>query len=102
MSFDPLSLLVDEGNPPEQVMAKPLHYMGDYHVRSQQVRAAANANPATRCWRCQGLALPDDPWEAGHVQDATPGGLLLPEHRSCNRRAAAYKTNHQHVNSRDW
>lgn len=70
-------------------MAKPLHYRGEYHVTSARLRVAAKANPLTRCWRCGQLARPGDPWQAGHLEDSTPGGVLLPEHRSCNASAGA-------------
>jgi hypothetical protein len=68
---------------------KPAHYKGTYHVDSRRVRDQANANPYTRCWRCGNLAIPGDPWQAGHTHDGLAGGLLLPEHRSCNRNAGA-------------
>ena len=63
------------------------HYRGSYARRAKAVRDAANADPTTRCWRCNGLARPDDPWQAGHVIDHDPSSQLLAEHRSCNVRA---------------
>jgi hypothetical protein len=71
------------------------HHQGDYARRASLVRANAYANPATRCWRCNGLAKYDDPWQAGHVVDGEPGGELRPEHRSCNASAGATHGNQQ-------
>lgn len=73
---------------------KGAHHRGTYHVDSAKVRAAANRNPATVCWR-DGLTLAQHPpgafWTAGHVNDGETGGLLLPEASCCNfsRGAAA-------------
>lgn len=76
--------------------AKAAHHRGDYQARAAKVRAWAYANPDTRCGRC-GKTLdqhpPGDRWEAGHVNDGEVGGPLRPEGRSCNRRAAAQRTN---------
>jgi hypothetical protein len=63
------------------------HYGGSYHRRAAAVRAAAIADPNTRCWRCNGLARAGDPWQAGHVIDHDVSSPLLAEHRSCNARA---------------
>ena len=51
------------------------------------MRDAANADPATRCWRCGGFAREGDPWQAGHVIDSDPSSPLAPEHTSCNAKA---------------
>lgn len=64
------------------------HHRGSYDRRSQMVRDTANADPTTRCWRCNGLAREGDPWQAGHLRDADAASPLAPEHRSCNIRAA--------------
>ena len=72
---------------------KPAHYRGDYHRRAAAVRAAANADPDTVCWRCGLGARPGDPWEAGHLHDGDPLAPLAPEHRSCNRAAGARLAN---------
>jgi hypothetical protein len=75
--------------------SKPAHYAGDYQARAAQVRAAANANPETVCWRC-GLYLDQHAphasgapvaWQAGHVHDGDPLSPLLPEASTCNSRA---------------
>lgn len=43
------------------------------------------------CWRCLEPIRPDEPWDAGHLDDIARGGDPLgrvePEHRTCNRRA---------------
>jgi hypothetical protein len=77
-------------------MAKP-HHSGSYSRRAAAVRAYANANPDTRCWRC-GRTLQQHPphrngrpptWHAGHVIDGQIGGLLKPEASTCNKSAGA-------------
>ena len=86
---------------------KRAHYRGDYAARSAAVRAAAYRNPTTTCWRC-GLTLdekrqthPKVTWDAGHVVDGAVGGLLLPEHSSCNRSAGA-ASGYSPPRSRKW
>lgn len=49
-----------------------------YREAAERVRQTAR-----RCHLCGKGAIPGDPWEADHVDDE---GLLLPAHRSCNRR----------------
>ena len=86
------------------------HYKGSYQQDAAQLRAMAYANPDTRCARC-GLTLADKPgdtWDAGHAEDGRPGGLLRPEHSSCNRSAGAIEGNRRRKvggvlrTSRDW
>lgn len=69
---------------------KAPHHKGTYHTRSAKVRAAAYANPDTRCWRCR-LTLqqvrrihPRAKWTAGHLVDGQEGGALAPECSWCN------------------
>ena len=78
-------------------MAKPAHYRGSYHVRSRAVRAAAYADPTTRCWRC-GRTLGMHPphkngkparWTAGHIRDSDPSSPLAAEASTCNLSAGA-------------
>jgi hypothetical protein len=67
------------------------HYRGDYARRAAATRAAAYANPDTRCARC-GLtlaAVPGSTWDAGHLHDGVPESPLRPEHSTCNRTAGA-------------
>lgn len=72
------------------------HYRGDYDRRARSIRAAANADPSTRCWRC-GRTLaehkPGDTWDAGHIRDGDPTSPLAPEAASCNRSSGAIDGN---------
>jgi hypothetical protein len=88
-------------------MAGP-HHRGAYVARARAVRAAANANPNTRCWRC-GHTLDHHPntktgrpprWTAGHVRDGDPTSPLLPEADVCNYAAGAHRTNELRANPR--
>ena len=72
--------------------SKGAHHRGTYHVDSRRVRAAANANPGTTCWRC-GRTLAEHPphhtgkpatWHAGHVNDGEINGTLRAEASTCN------------------
>jgi hypothetical protein len=73
------------------------HHRGDYLVRSRDVRDAANADPATRCWRCGKTLREHAPhhngkparWTAGHLRDSDPTSPLLPEASTCNYSAGA-------------
>jgi hypothetical protein len=69
------------------------HYGGSYRRRAAVVRAAAVADPLTRCRRCGGLARPGDPWQAGHTVDGDSSAALVAEHRSCNTSAGARLVN---------
>lgn len=69
--------------------AKAPHHRGNYQAAAAKVRAKANADPTTRCWRCGQLARPGDPWTAGHINDGQTGGPLRAEHASCNYSAGA-------------
>lgn len=90
-------------NPPAVTpVAAPHHRDPRYVVMSARVRAAANTNPNTRCWRCQ-RTLDAHPntrtgrpprWQAGHTIDGTwittdPWGGLRPEVDVCNTSAGA-------------
>lgn len=92
-------------------MAAPHHRTREYQLEAAAVRAAANADPTTRCARCNGLARADDPWEAGHpdLPDGTPdyNAPLRAEHRSENRKAGLLygqrRTRRRRTHtSRDW
>lgn len=74
------------------------HHKGDYPKRAAAVRAAAYADPSTRCRRCgrtlaEVLALGWTPrqagWQGGHAVDGQVGGPLVPEHARCNETAGA-------------
>jgi hypothetical protein len=74
---------------------KPPHRRGTYATEAKAVRDQANANPATRCWRC-GRTLteirrtkPHAVWDAGHVIDGQIGGPLRAECSPCNRGRGA-------------
>lgn len=76
---------------------KSAHHRGNFDLRSTALRAAAYANPHTRCWRC-GLTLTEHPphrngkparWTAGHIVDGQIGGELRPEASTCNYSAGA-------------
>ena len=78
-------------------MATKPHYRGSYHVRSRQVRDAANADPSTRCWRCGRTLAMHEPhkngkparWTAGHIRDSDPTSPLAAEASTCNKAAGA-------------
>ena len=72
---------------------KPWH-AGSYARRAQAVRNAADANPATRCWRC-GLTKAEHgrPWQAGHHLDGQIDGMLQAECERCNASAGAVRGN---------
>lgn len=82
-------------------MAGPHHRGPDYERRAAAVRARANANPRTRCWRCGKTLAEHEPhrngkrprWEAGHTTDGKVGGELKPEASTCNKRAGIALTN---------
>ena len=68
-------------------------YTGSYAARAKRVRAAAYADPLTRCWRC-GKTLaevqavePKVVWHAGHTVDGNSSHPLAPEHSTCNLSA---------------
>jgi hypothetical protein len=73
------------------------HYKGNYQTEAARVRAAANANPLTRCARCNRTLAEHPPtrtgkpprWDAGHKWDGQPGSPLQPEVAGCNRSAGA-------------
>ena len=88
-------------------MNKP-HHRGTFQRRADKIRAAAYADPYTKCWRC-GRTLAQHPrhktgrpptWQAGHVLTGVVDGPLAPEASTCNtthggrlggQRAAANK-----------
>jgi len=74
------------------------HYDARYRSDAAKVRASANRDPLTRCWRC-GLTLAEHAahktgrpptWDAGHIHDGVPGSPLMPEASTCNRTAGAH------------
>lgn len=95
-------------------MKRP-HHTGSYQARAAAVRAAANANPTTTCWRC-GRTLAEHPphrngkparWTAGHIHDGQIDGPLAPEASTCNYSAGATLGNKRRSSrrlntTRDW
>lgn len=65
----------------ERKAKKRLLYNSDYRRRAKLVR-----QNAIECHLCGGGYNPLDPWEADHVYPSDPNSILLPAHRSCNRR----------------
>jgi len=80
---------------------KPPHHKGRFRIESARVRAAAYANPDTRCWRCNNRLEDCRPhrngkpahWTAGHLIDGDINSPLLPECSSCNATAGAQLAN---------
>lgn len=78
---------------------KPAHYRGNYHQQAARIRDAANADPTTRCWRCQRtlaevqMQKPTARWTAGHLIDGLAGGPLAAECSPCNFAAGARRAN---------
>ena len=63
----------------------------DQAARAQLAPLVASGRAV--CWRCGKQIKPDEPWDAGHLEDLAlggrPDGERAPEHRSCNRSAGA-------------
>lgn len=78
---------------------KAPHHKGRYQQLAAKIRAAANADPTTRCWRCRRTLAqiragkPRARWTAGHVNDGQVDGPLAPECSPCNFAAGARVTN---------
>lgn len=78
-------------------MAKKPWHAGTFHQQSAKVRAAAKADPFTRCWRCRNTIDQCKPhrngkpahWTAGHLNDSEIGGPLLPECSTCAASSGA-------------
>lgn len=68
---------------------------GGWGHQHQQLRASYAARMAAgevfTCWRCRHTIRPGTPWDLGHSDDHTR--TIGPEHRHCNRSAAARKKN---------
>ena len=49
------------------------------------------ATQVVTCPRCEEQVTPDQDWDLGHQEDLALGGhplsVMVPEHRTCNRRA---------------
>ena len=80
------------------------HHTHPHFVRnSPRVKAAAYADPSTRCIICgrtlaEGVALWGETraaWDAAHVNDGEVAGALGPGHAHCNRSDGARRGNAQ-------
>jgi hypothetical protein len=76
-----------------------------------RIREAANANPATVCWRCGKTIQDHRPhrsgrpafWTAGHLRDGDASSPLAPEASTCNYRAGnALQRQAVELRSREW
>lgn len=60
-------------------------------VVQRQAWAERIAGQVVTCPRCEEPVTPEDLWDLGHQQDLALGGhplgVMVPEHRTCNRRA---------------
>ena len=91
-------------------MSKGAHHSGDYQVRAQAVRDAANSDPNTKCWRCGKTLAAHEPhkggkparWTAGHIIDSDPTSPLAPEASTCNYTAGALTGNARRSSGYDW
>lgn len=71
---------------------KPAHRRGAYHADSTRLNAQANANPHTRCWKCNRTLAELPPhttgrpayWTTGHER---PGDPTSPLHHECSHCA---------------
>lgn len=76
--------------PVKRAKAKKPWHKGTFDTQSARVRAAANRNPSTICWRCKRTMAeirkdkPHAKWQAGHVVDGQVNGVLLAECSPCN------------------
>lgn len=87
---------------------KPHHQDRRFVVEGRAIRATANANPDTICWRC-GETLeqarkhhPHTRWTAGHLRDGDPTAGLAPEHSHCNYSAGATAGNARRQSTYHW
>jgi hypothetical protein len=83
-------------------------YQGGHDRHSRVIRAAAHADPTTRCPTC-GLTLaerrathPKATWDAGHLLDSTPGSPLIAQCSHCNRSQGAHFGNVKRAGGYDW
>ena len=91
-------------------MANKAHHADPlFRKAGAAIRARANANPNTRCWRCERTMAdirkdhPNATWDAGHIIDGTLAGGLAAECSRCNRSHGAAMGNAQREpTSRRW
>lgn len=67
------------------------HHNARAQAAARRALAPLVASGLAVCHRCGEPVLPDQDWDAGHVDDlglgGNPFGRVLPEHTSCNRSA---------------
>ena len=88
-------------------MGKGPHHTGSFDRLGRILRAQANANPLTICWRCTRTLDQHPPhkdgrpayWTAGHVRDGDPTSPILPEASVCNFAAGTRLRNEMHAKS---
>jgi hypothetical protein len=61
---------------------------GEEHKRRRASYELAVAQGRAYCWRCTEPISPTEPWDLGH-DDTNRQRYAGPEHRRCNRSAAA-------------
>jgi len=75
------------------------HYTGSYKRTALRMRATANADPTSTCWRCKRTlgeihaTRPDARWTVGHLIDGDPQSPLAIECSPCNFSAGARRGN---------
>lgn len=86
--------------------SKPAHRRGSYQRRAKAVTTAADADPSTRCWRCQRTkAEHGRRWHAGHLNDGQVDGPLAAECEQCNTSAGGRLGAQRRIGlatTRDW
>ena len=83
-------------------MAGSHHRLPAYRRRAKLVVAAADTDPATRCWRCDRTkAEHGRPWHAGHLRDGDPASPLAAECEQCNTSAGARLGNERRARLRN-
>ena len=87
------------------------HHTHPHFVRTgRALRAAANADPSTRCITCggthaEGVARWGErgaAWQAGHVNDGEVAGVLGPEHAFCNTSTGSLVGHRRRSTGYDW
>ena len=70
---------------------------GAAHERERRKWAPKVRRGGVTCWRCGEAISPSEPWDLGHA-DGSDSIYNGPEHRRCNRGAAAKLTNQRRRN----
>lgn len=72
---------------------------GHQHRKARAQWARSVERGSVRCWRCGRVIHPAAPWDLGH-DDYDRSRYRGPEHRACNRGAAAVKGNRSRARRR--